>query len=322
MSCSLSIVIPTYRRGEVLIDTIRYLLCLPIQPIEIIVVDQTEEYSPEVFSSFQTLEKGIVRRIILSEPSIPHAMNVGLDEAKGEIVLFLDDDIIPDERIVAAHLKAHEKYPEVWAVVGQVLQPEDGFQVSVNRHKEAGCKRQKSNCGLWQDLDFKFNSNVPAWIENVMAGNLSVKKGFALQMGGFDENFIPPVSYRFETEFAKRLIRVGGKIRFEPSASIKHLRAGHGGTRSRGSHLSSASPIHGVGDYYYALRCSQGAERIGYMLKRPFREVCTKFHLTHPWFIPVKLIGELRAMSLGIRLWCQGARLLPPVSVDFSGEDK
>ena len=143
-----------------------------------------------------------------------------------------------------------------------------------------------------------------------MAGNLSVKKEAALRAGGFDENFIPPVSFRFETEFARRLIAAGGKIRFEPSASIRHLRAGQGGTRTQGSHLSSASPVHGVGDYYYALRCGRGLERIGYMLFRPFREVRTRFHGSHPWFIPVKWIGELRAFMLACQLNARGSRLL------------
>ena len=299
----ISIVIPTYRRGEILMETVRYLMELPEPPNEILVLDQTEVHSPEILGSFQTLEKGIVRRIVLPKPSIPHAMNIGLKKAQGDIVLFLDDDIIPDENLITAHLKVHKQFPAAWAVVGQVLQPEEEFQVSEIRNQRLGNS-------LRRDLDFKFNSNVPAWIENVMAGNLSVKKRFALQMGGFDENFIPPVSYRFETEFAKRMIKAGGKIRFEPSASIKHLRAGHGGTRSRGSHLTSASPIHGVGDYYYALHCGQGAERIGYMLKRPFREICTKFHLRHPWFIPVKLAGELRALQLAIRLYNYGKDLL------------
>jgi GT2 family glycosyltransferase len=143
-----------------------------------------------------------------------------------------------------------------------------------------------------------------------MAGNLSVKREFALQVGGFDENFIPPVSFRFETEFARRLVAAGGRIRFAPAASIRHLRAGQGGTRSQGTHLTSASPLHGAGDYYYALRCGKGMERVGYILQRPFREVRTKFHLTHPWFIPVKFIGEMRAMILAFQLYKTGPQIL------------
>ena len=54
-------------------------------------------------------------------------------------------------------------------------------------------------------------------------------------------------AYRFETEFARRLVTGGGKIRFEPDASIRHLKAERGGTRSAGGHMTSPSPLHGVG---------------------------------------------------------------------------
>lgn len=305
----LSVVIPSYRRGEILLDTVAALLNLPVRPDEILLIDQTEEHPPKIQELFQCLEnnvpagssgvqgleKAIVRRIVLSEPSIPHAMNIGLQEAKGDIVLFLDDDIIPDENLVSNHWKTYADFPEAAAVVGQVLQPEENFETTCFTPK-------RSKHSLWRDLDFRFNSTEPAWVENVMAGNLSVKKESALQVGGFDENFIPPVSFRFETEFAKRLVTASGRIRFEPAASIRHLRAGQGGTRSRGSHLTSVSPIHGVGDYYYALFCGKGWSRFAYMAIRPFRQVRTKFHLAHPWFIPIKLLGELRAIALAFRL--------------------
>ena len=300
----LSVVIPTYRRGQILRDTLEHLLKLSVRPDEILIVDQTEEHPPEVHECLQRLELGIVRRIILERPSIPHAMNIGLQEAKGDIVLFLDDDIVPDKNLVSAHLRAHEEYPGSCAVVGQVLQPEEGFQ-------ESEVRSQKSESGLRRDLGFKFNSTKSVWVENVMAGNLSVKREFALRIGGFDENFIPPVSFRFETGFAKRLIAAGGKIRFEPAASIRHLRAGQGGTRSQGVHLTSASSIHGVGDYYYALLHGRGWNRFCYMAIRPFRQVRTKFHLAHPWYIPVKFIGELRALALAFRLNQKGSLLLP-----------
>jgi GT2 family glycosyltransferase len=344
-STNISVVIPTYRRAEVLLDTIRYLLELPVRPDEILIVDQTEEHLPETLAVFQALEQKAAglgttdsvysmgldlssaenvlqttrfRRIVLPKPSIPRAMNLGLLEARGDIVLFLDDDLIPDEQLVSAHLKAHEEHPEAAAVAGQVLQPEDGFQVVEGSGRRSGAvdpatsfgkhlrqripNKEPRKADLRSDLSFKFNSTEPAWVENVMAGNLSVKKEFALRVGGFDENFIPPVSFRFETEFARRLLAEGGRIRFEPRASIKHLRAGSGGTRTDGRHLTSASPVHGVGDYYYALRCGRGRAQVKYILNRPFREVRTKFHVTHPWYIPVKFIGELRAIRQAFRL--------------------
>jgi hypothetical protein len=44
------------------------------------------------------------------------------------------------------------------------------------------------------------------------------------------------------------------------------------------------------------------------------REVCTRFHLRHPWWIPVKLTGELRALVWASRLCRRGQRLIRPSS--------
>jgi len=334
----ITVVIPTYRRDAVLVDSIRYLLTLDEPADELLVIDQTSEHDEETTARLAVWDQaGDIRWIRQAPPGVVGAMNRGLREARGDIVLFLDDDIVPAEGLVAAHRQAHLKHPEAWAVVGRVLQPEDCRPQTADRRPqtdglcwinrelnelfELGEDSQQavnpsflirairkirgsfaSESLLRRDLGFRFSGTEPAWVENVMAGNLSVRREEALAIGGFDENFIPPVSFRFETDFAKRIVNAGGRIRFEPQASIRHLRAAHGGTRSQGSHLASASPLHGVGDYYYALKHGRGWERAWYLSKRPFREVCTTFHLRHPWWIPVKFVGELRALVLALRL--------------------
>jgi GT2 family glycosyltransferase len=215
-------------------------------------------------------------------------------------VLFLDDDIIPGPQLVAAHRAAHARSKSTCGVVGQVLQPGE------EPHARNG---YQSTSGLKADLDFPFWSTETATVANVMAGNLSVRREQALNIGGFDENFIG-AAYRFETDFCRRLLAAGGEVRFEPSASIRHLRAQRGGTRREGSHLTSASPRHGMGDYYFALRSGLSLETAGYMLRRPFREVCTRFHLRRPWYIPVKLVGESRAFWAALTAYRRGPQLL------------
>jgi len=318
MSQQLSIVIPTYGRDEVLCDTIASLLQIDRGAYEIIVMDQTQRHDPHSERRLAEWQRnGEIQWRRLHAPSITEAMNQGVLAAAGDIVLFLDDDIIPDPNLLHNHLSAYEQYPEAWATVGQVLQPEDWENAETRQNIPPRANIQSDDSRdvspystLSADLRFPFNGEMSGWIGNVMAGNLSVERERFLELGGFDENFIPPVAYRFETEFAKRIIVSGGGIWFEPSASIRHLRAPSGGTRSHGSHLTSASPVHGVGDYYYALRCGHGWERLLYMLRRPFREVRTRFHLRHPWYIPVKFIGELRAMAEAVQLYRQGPRLI------------
>ena len=286
MSCQkLSIVVPTYGRDSVLCRTIEAVRSLQSE-IELIIVDQSPSHDSATTKFLHALNgEGSIRWVHRQPPSIPMSMNFGLREARNEIVLFIDDDIVPDIGLIDGHFEAHQRHPEASAVAGQVLQPGE----------------EPQNCGDWvgrrgflKDLDFPFWSTEPAWVSNVMAGNLSVKRGMAISAGGFDENF-DGVAYRFETEFARRLERTQGPIYYEPRASIRHLRASRGGTRSTGSHLTSASAKHGAGDYYFAMRSGLSWSTLSHIVKRPFREVRTRFHLANPWFIPVKLLGEFRA---------------------------
>lgn len=277
-----SVCIPTYERGPVLVATLEQLVG---QAGELLIVDQTPRHEPGVIQALEAWERaGRLRWVHRERPAIPQAMNEGLRQASRPLVLFLDDDIEPGPGLVAAHAAAYAS-DATWAVAGQVLQPGEQPMPPRPYRRE----------GFRAFLDFPFHSDQPATIANGMAGNLSVRRERALTVGGFDEAF-EGVAYRFETEFCRRLCRAGGQIRFEPAASIRHLRAGRGGTRSLGNHLTSASPDFGVGDYYFALRDgSPGAW--AYALHRPWREVATHFHLRHPWWIPVKLLGEARALA-------------------------
>jgi GT2 family glycosyltransferase len=289
----ISIVIPTYNRNEVLVDTVRQLLNLRVAAAELILVDQTLEHSTDAKKVLQRWDNaGAIRWIRLACPSITAAMNCGLREARHSHVLFLDDDIEPTTELVAGHLEAHAHDPELWATVGQVVQP---WQTSIPLRAPRKLK------GLRAGFDFPFHSTLDSDVQNVMAGNLCVNREQALSIGGFDENFVGS-AFRFETEFARRVGHAGGRIRFVGSAGIRHLRVVEGGTRSQGSHLTSADPKHGIGDYYYAYLHGNGFQRWSYVMYRMIREVSTKFHLTHPWWIPVKLTGELRAMWQGWKL--------------------
>src|SRR5215831_12773489 len=118
----ISVVIPTYRRETVLLNTIRALLTLEPGPDEILVVDQTKQHAPETIESLNALSRANkIRWIQLPAPSITVAMNEGLKQANEDVVLFLDDDIIPSENLIEAHGLAHEKGAQI--VAGQVLQP-------------------------------------------------------------------------------------------------------------------------------------------------------------------------------------------------------
>src|SRR4249920_1555275 len=104
----ISVVIPTFRREDVLLDTVSYLLALPAVAAEILLIDQTEKHDAATEKRLDEMQRaGHIRRIQLDIPSIPQAMNRGLLEAKENLVLFLDDDIRPEPDLISAHHAAH-----------------------------------------------------------------------------------------------------------------------------------------------------------------------------------------------------------------------
>jgi len=284
-----SIAIPTYERGPIVVAVVERLLQLAPRPAEVLIVDQTSSHEAGIQAQMEDWSRAAkIRWIQLTRPSVPHAMNEALRLAASPIVLFMDDDVIPCNEIVAAHEAAHAS--GVWAVVGQILQPGE----APHHHEEARLHR-----GAVRDLDFPFNHDTPCFVENVMAGNLSVDRIRALELGGFDENFLG-AAYRFETDFARRIIHAGGRIQFEPRATLDHLKVPTGGTRALGDHRSSLSPAHAVGDYYFGRRHVPRFWR--YAIRRFVKNTFTRYHLRHPWIIPAKAVGELRGLALGLRM--------------------
>lgn len=297
-SSDVTVVIPTYGRESVLVDSIRALTSMKMKAVEILLIDQTPDHEPATWQALNGwIASGEVRRITFAPPSIPHAMNQGLLEATTKYVLYLDDDIIPDGNLISALVSTLNDFaPPPNCVAGQVIQPDE----TVIRFEQ------------WNKKWFPFNSDKRQFIDEVMAGNLCVNRSYALELGGFDENFRGS-AYRFESDFARRVVRNGGRILFEPSASVRHLRAARGGTRAKGDHLTTWRPHHSVGKYYYAFRGGL-LESLKALLVQPWRAIRTKHHLKAPWWIPVSLLAELLGIIWAFALFLKGPQLL--------GEDK
>jgi len=292
----ISVAIPTYRREQVLLDTIGYLLSLEPSAAEILVLDQTEQHEPATLEQLQLFnDSGKIRWLRFDLPSIPKTMNRGLLEAAQDIVLFLDDDIRPEADLLTAHFAIHQIHNSV-LVAGRVIQPwQEGVDFSKVRN-------------------LRFAALKIAWINEFIGCNFSVRRKNALCIGGFDENFVR-VAYRFEAEFAHRFLKAGNRIYFEPRACIHHLKAVEGGTRTYDNFLVTAKPDHAVGSYYYYLR----AGKIIDFILRPLKAVKTRHHLRHPWQIPLSLLAEFRGMLWALKLFRGGPRYVDTNTFDHGG---
>jgi len=288
----LTVAIPTYGRDGVLTASVADLLDLDPPPWELLIVDQTPRHDAATEERLARWhDEGRIRWLRLERPSITGAMNRALLEAQGDRILFLDDDIRPAPDLLRAHQRAGERDPEAM-VAGRVLQPWHN-----EREDPPGAP-------------FLFNSLEPRGVNAFMGGNVAIPLTRARALGGFDTNFVK-VAYHFEAEFAHRWCDSGGRINYEPSALIHHLRAERGGTRSYGKHLTTLQPDHAVGRYYFLLRTRPPGQALIGSIAALLQSVRTRHHLRRPWWIPATLLAELRGLVWALRLNAGGPALLP-----------
>ena len=305
---TLSVIIPTYNRGSILIDTIELLLRQNDPANEIIIIDQTQ-YDPADSSFIKLTELTGKRKINwfkLDQPSIPVAMNRGLLLAKSEYVLFLDDDVSFSKDFIENHKNSIKQHNSI-GHVGQIIQPWQQVVTALN---------YQSGKGLNRDLHFPFNSDHPYPIVNAMAGNLCVNKQNAIDCGGFDQRFTD-TAYRFESEFSKRLCRQTEKtLLFAPKASLNHLHVNSGGTRAHGDFFNTIKPIHSACNYYFALKVGTRFEAVEYILRRFGKSIADKIYLRNPWWIPIRLIAECRGIFQAFRMMRKGPIYIHSDEVD------
>ncbi len=125
-----SIVIPTYKRPEILQRCLEALFAqkFPKDNFEIIVVDDNgaEEHgdpnTEKVIRSFETVRSGFALRYLWqAHQGQGIARNLGAQHAKGEIILFMGDDIFADQDLLKHHDESHLSNPrENEAVLGHI----------------------------------------------------------------------------------------------------------------------------------------------------------------------------------------------------------
>ena len=288
---SISIVIPTFNRGQVLLDTIDFISKLSELPLEFIIVDQTVSPTQHVKQKLEEHHSsGLINWIVLERPSVVAAMNVGLVTAQSDYVLFLDDDIKPCDNLLKNYIKLISKQ-HCGIVAGRVIQPWDNPE------------------GDHQPETFSFNSLTNGDAPFFIGANVLINRSTAIQLGGFDENFIG-TAHDYEREFSDRVLGANHNIAYCGKAAVHHLKEEAGGIRTYGHFLKTVKPHHAVGAYYYILRSKRVHNKALAVLKRLKQRVATRTHLKQPWWIPLTLIGDILGIIWALKLRLSGPKLI------------
>jgi GT2 family glycosyltransferase len=130
---------------------------------------------------------------------------------------------VPDRFLIERHLKAYKKFPEAVGIAGRVEQP-NGDLVE-DQIRDVG-KFSK----ITGRVTGNFNSKREWEVDFAPGGNMSFRRTRLLEVGCVDPVFSGN-AYFFEPDLGLRVKAKGGRIFFEPLASVVHLMAPRGGAR-------------------------------------------------------------------------------------------
>ncbi|NJK99890.1 MAG: glycosyltransferase family 2 protein [Spirulinaceae cyanobacterium SM2_1_0] len=224
----LSVIIPTYGRESILCDSVRSILEQDYPDFEVLVVDQTRDHESATQQFLQDLSAaGKISWWRLDWASLPGARNYGVRRARGEVVVFIDDDV----QIPAGYLHAHARHytrSEVGAVAGRVFDrmklSDSGGDVVIEDLPAAAM-----DPGIaWYHIDL-VHTIKPQWVISARGCNMSYRRAIFVEHGvWFDERFRGS-AVREESDFCLRLRRTGYRIWYDPGANLVHLGEETGG---------------------------------------------------------------------------------------------
>ena len=209
---SVSVVVPTYNGVSLLERVLRPLVEDPAATEVIVVVDGSRDGSKELVDQLARDDPRL-RSLLIDNSGDMGAREVGARAARGEIVLFVDDDVLAHPGLVSGHARRHA---------------EDGAQIVVGYMPVVVSARRGPD-----DFPLRFYASEyegrceiyerePASVvRHLWGGNFSMRRADCLAIGmsnpGFTEH------YHGDREFGLRCLEAGLSGVFDRSLSAAHL---------------------------------------------------------------------------------------------------
>ncbi len=203
MKCSVSVVIPSYNSSRTIRECLQALTHQNYAlPFEIIVVDSSDDGTDRIIQK----EFPQVTCIHLASKTDPGtARRLGVEQSKGEILLFIDSDCIAPPDWVSQYVELHQQYPDVAAIGGSVVNGNPPHILT-----------------SWAGYLAEFREFLPqqsgGFVRHLPTLNISYKRWVFKKYGFFNSQLYP----QEDLVFNYHLVQNGEKILFEPSIIVQH----------------------------------------------------------------------------------------------------
>lgn len=213
-------VIATYNRYKDLRECLCSIFDLKVKPYEVIVVDSNSRDETGKLKDFFP-----IKFFSITKKNRQLARNIGISNASGDILAFLDDDVAVYKEWLNYIIEPYVNH-SVGGVGGRVIPygKSDKFHVKTSR---GDIGKVFSNGLVIGNFDLPSENLIQ--VDSLIGCNMSFRRELLLKVGGFDENYAG-TGYRDDTDLCIRIRRLGYKLVYHPKALVWH--------KFKGKHVS------------------------------------------------------------------------------------
>ncbi len=211
-----SIIIPTYQRPAFLLDALKNVRTqnFPADEYEIIVVDNTTIPTPELASLCDSVQP-LMCYIHEPRSGLHNARHAGARAAKGDILVYADDDVTCDANFLTEILKPYSD-PEVGCVGGKIL---PAWEVA---------PPEWTNIFPKSFLSILDDNDGPKEVQWIYGCNFSIRKKLLFEVGGFNPDSFGNRKMWWcrgdgEIGLLRKVRAAGGKVIYNPAAVVWHF---------------------------------------------------------------------------------------------------
>lgn len=216
-----SVIVVTYNRDELLVQTLKSIEAVLSPVDQLIVVDQSSKHDLATSEYLKEAQLRILnfRYQTLNSPGLGRARNAGISLAQGNIAIFIDDDVVVRPGFIEAHLSYYAS-GEYVAVAGHAISP--------------------------SGQDWFSQSGIEA--KKIIGVNMSFELEVLREIGGFDRNLkVCRDDYDIHQKLKKKGVRVANGGR----AVLVHYAGITGGSSIRSSTSDSLARVYHDVSYHW-----------------------------------------------------------------------